>query len=253
VKCLEQSVEPRPRLDALPANRLDYDTALRAANTNASKAGWLPYSIIDGWQQLVKDFALWRADVAALKFTKDPVARKWLLADRKRREMLTLRDLGYWAHFVSDGSQPLHVTVHYNGWGTFPNPHNYVGANLHARFETDFINAHLKEKDLTPLLGAYRPFEGTIQDHTTNYLLATATHVEMTYQLDQAQAFDQGSPEAKAFVAERLAEGASMLRDMVADAWAQSAKSQLGYGTHKMPMADIEAGKIPYLIAELQN
>jgi hypothetical protein len=62
-----------------------------------------------------------------------------------------------------------------------------------------------------------------------------------------------GTPEAKAFVAERLAQGASMLRDMVADAWAQSAKSQLGYGSHKMAMDDIEAGKVSGLVAELQN
>lgn len=242
-----------PRLDALPANRLDYDTALRAANADASKAGWLPYSIIDGWQQLVKDFAYWRADVAGLKFIKDPAARKWLEADRKRREMLTLRDLGYWAHFVSDGSQPLHVTVHYNGWGDFPNPQNYAGANLHARFETNFVNAHIRAKDLTPLLGTYRPHGGTIQDRTTRYLLATAACVEKTYQLDQAQAFDQGTPDAKTFVAQRLAEGASMLRDMVADAWAESAKNQLGYGANKMSLADIEAGKVSGLVGLLQN
>jgi len=247
------SVLGGPRLDALPANRLDYDTALRAVNSNASKAGWLPYSIIDGWQQLVKDFAYWRADVAGLKFIKDPTARKWLLADRKRREMLTLRDLGYWAHFVSDGSQPLHVTVHYNGWGDFPNPGNYAGANLHARFETSFVNAQIQAKDLAPLLTPYRPYDGAIQNRTTNYLLATATHVEKAYQLDQVQAFDQGAPEAKSFVAQRLADGASMLRDMVADAWAESAKSQLGYGANKMSLADIEAGKVSGLVGLLQN
>jgi len=242
-----------PRLEVLPANRLDYDTALRTANANANKAGWLPYSIIDGWQQLVKDFALWRADVAGLKFIKDPKARKWLEADRKRREMLTLRDLGYWAHFVSDGSQPLHVTVHYNGWGDFPNPHNYAGANLHARFESNFVGAHIREKDLTPLLSAHRPYDGTIQDRTSAYLLATAMHVEKTYQLDQSQAFDQGTPEARTFVAQRLADGASMLRDMVADAWTESAKSQLGYGANKISLADIEAGKVSGLLAQLQN
>src|SRR5215469_5798150 len=57
-----------PRLDALPADRHAYDTALRAAGADEYKAGWLPYSIIDGWQQLVKDFGLWRADVAGAKF-----------------------------------------------------------------------------------------------------------------------------------------------------------------------------------------
>ena len=36
--------------------------ALRAAGTDEYRAGYLPYAIIDGWQQLVMDFAYWRAD-----------------------------------------------------------------------------------------------------------------------------------------------------------------------------------------------
>ena len=232
-----------PRLDALPANRLDYDTALRAVGANEDKAGWLPYSIIDGYQQLVKDFSLWRADVAGIKSAKTAADRKWLTADRKRREALTMRDLGYWAHFVGDGSQPLHVSVHYNGWGDLPNPQNFTGVNLHARFETDFVNVHIREADVAPSVGAYHPFDGAIQNHMTSYLLTTATHMETTYRLDQAQAFDQATPEAKTFAVARLADGAAMLRDMVADAWRESDKAVLGYGKNKLPLADVEAGK----------
>jgi len=40
---------------------------------------------------------------------------------------------------------------------------------------------------------------------------------------------------------------------MVADAWAESAKSQLGYGANKMSLADIEAGKVSGLVGLLQN
>ncbi len=32
---------------------------------------------------------------------------------------------GWLGHYVGDGSQPLHVTVNYNGW-TGPNPHGYT-------------------------------------------------------------------------------------------------------------------------------
>ena len=46
-----------PALDALPATRADYDAALRAVGSDSYRAGYLPYSIIDGWQQLAKDFA----------------------------------------------------------------------------------------------------------------------------------------------------------------------------------------------------
>ena len=232
-----------PRLDVLPAGRLDYDTALRAVGSNQDKAGWLPYSIIDGYQQLVKDFSLWRADIAGAKFAKTAAERNWLLADRKRRELLTLRDLGTWAHFVSDGSQPLHVSVHYNGWGDFPNPQGFSGKNLHARFETDFVNANIRESDVAPLIGPYRAGDGTIRDRTIRYLSGTAAHVETTYRLDLTQAFENATPEAKQFAAARLADGAMMLRDLVAGAWVESAGTVLGYGAHKLPLADVEAGK----------
>src|SRR5581483_3133040 len=100
-----------PSLSQLPANRNEYDSALRAHGADQYKAGWLPYSIMDGWQQLVKDFALWRADVAGEKFAKDAADRQWFAFDRSLRELIILRDLGEWSHFVGGGSQPLHVTV----------------------------------------------------------------------------------------------------------------------------------------------
>jgi hypothetical protein len=50
-------------------------------------------------------------------------------------------------------------------------------------------------------------------------------------------------PEAKAFTVQCLAEAASMLRDMVADAWAGSGDAMLGYKI-KASVTDLEAGKI---------
>src|SRR5262245_40312289 len=47
----------------LPDTREQYDTLLRTGGTTQYKAGYLPYSIIDGWQQIRKDFAYWRAAV----------------------------------------------------------------------------------------------------------------------------------------------------------------------------------------------
>ncbi len=99
------------KLDALPPNRRDFDTALRAVNSNEYRAGFLPYNIMGGWQQLVKDFTLWRADVAGAKFAKSKADRNWFVMDRKVRETLTLRDLGVWSHFVG-GRQPADACDH---------------------------------------------------------------------------------------------------------------------------------------------
>ncbi len=61
---------------------------------------------------------------------------------------LTMRDIGYWGHFVADASQPLHVTVHYNGWNdekthtAYPNPNAFSDSTtVHARFETTLVRA----------------------------------------------------------------------------------------------------------------
>ena len=233
-----------PRLAALPATRQDYDTALRAVGSTQYKAGWLPYAIMDGWQQLVQDFAIWRADVAGAKFAKVKAERDWFVHDRKVREALTIRDLGTWAHYIGDGSQPMHASVHYNGWGDFPNPEGFNSINdFHSRFETVFVNMAIEEKDVKPLLKSYEGCGCTIQAHTASYLTATEAGTLTAYRLDKAGAIDNPTPEAKAFIAARLAAGADMLRDMVVDAWKASDTAQLGYKP-RYGMADIEAGKV---------
>jgi hypothetical protein len=237
------TVRGGPKLDALPAGREAYDTALRAANSDEYKAGFLPYVIIDGWQQLVKDFALWRADVAGAKFAKSKADRAWFLFDRRTREILTLRDLGTWSHFVGDASQPMHVSIHYNGWGDGPNPQGFeTTAGLHAKFETAFIDAHAAQADVAAAMRPYKACACTIQQRVTDYLAATNALIGQTYQFEKDGAYDTPTAQSKAFAAGRIAEGAAMLRDLVADAWQESANAVIGYNT-KLPMADIEAGK----------
>ncbi len=63
-----------------------------------------------------------------------------------------------------------------------------------------------------------------------------------TYQFEKDGELDKPTPDSKAFTALRLAEGAAMLRDLVADAWRASGDGVIGYRT-KMTIADIEAGK----------
>ena len=99
-----------PRLDAMPPDREAYETLLRAAGTNAWKAGWLYYSILETQQQLTKDFAMWRVLDHAVKTERKPDRKAWFRADLRRREALVLQTIGRLSHYVADGSQPLHVT-----------------------------------------------------------------------------------------------------------------------------------------------
>jgi hypothetical protein len=235
-----------PKLSALPATRRDYDMALRAAGTDEYKAGFLPYSIMDGWQQLVKDFALLRRDMAAQKYARKfamtPAEKKSYAQAQAVRQMLTLRDLGVWAHYVGDASQPMHASVHYNGWGEGPNPEGFaVAPGLHAKFEADFVNANITEQQVAAALRPYSSCGCTIEQRTQTYLAVTQAQVIPVYRLEKAGAFDAATPEAKAFAVARLAEGAAMLRDMVTDAWRASGEAVLGYKV-KESVAEIEAG-----------
>jgi hypothetical protein len=82
-----------------------------------------------------------------------------------------------------------------------------------------------------------------VQACVTAYLTATHEGVLPVYRFEKTGAFDAVTPEAKAFTIQCLAEAASMLRDMVADAWRASGDAMLGYKT-KARVVDIEAGKI---------
>jgi len=232
-----------PPLKSLPPTRQDYDTALRAVGATQYKAGYLPYSIVDGWQQLRTDFAYWRIDVAGEKFAKTDAARAWFAADRKLREIITIRDFGVWAHYVGDASQPLHVSVHYDVWGNFPNPEGFSQTKgLHLRFEGHFVGANIVESDIAPLVAPYRDCACAIEVRTADYLVTSQTFVVPLFRLEKAHAFDGPNSDGKAFAAARLAAGVSELRDMAVDAWRASGDVRLGFPP--LSVKDIEAGTV---------
>jgi len=238
-----------PSLAALPPTRLDYDTALRTAGSNSYKAGYLPYSIVDGWQQLVKDFTYWRILKAAQKHTSSSARKAYYARDIVRREKQTIMDLGIWAHFVGDGSQPLHITVHRDGWGDYPNPKGYTADKIHTPFEGDFVHAYVTDRMVRLQLPAPAPDCGcTIESWTANYLVDTAKFSETVYAMYAAGDFSQNNPRGKEFAAGRIAVGAAQLRDMTLAAWRASDQGRIGNpATLVVSVSDAEIGKVdPY-------
>jgi len=228
---------------ALPPTRADYEKALQAAGVDSWKAGYLPYSIIDGYQQLVKDFTYWRILSAVVKTEKDATRLAYYKADLTRREALLIRDLGVWAHYVGDGSQPLHLSVHYNGWGDYPNPNGYTNSrSIHFQFEGPLAKALGDEKDIKALVPAYKACECSIETRVVGYLTDTWKQTEPLYALEKAGGMVDTDPRAKAFVQARIAAGATALRDLVTDAWRESANGKIGYRP-EISVADVEAGK----------
>jgi hypothetical protein len=230
-----------PAFDTLPETLLEYDAALTAAGTDRVKAGWLPYAMVDGWQQLVKDFAHYRVLVAAERLATTPERRAWYAEDRERRERLIINNLGVWAHYVGDASQPHHTTIHFNGWAG-PNPKGYTTArNIHAQFEGAYVRANLTPAAVRARMPAPRPV-GPIWPAVVGYIKRTQTQVEPLYALEKAGGLRDGDPRGIAFTADRLAAGAAELRDLTAAAWAESAQSKIGYPA--VPVADFVSGKV---------
>lgn len=229
-------------LDALPGSRRDYDTALRKAGSNEYAVGYLPYSLEDGWEQVRIDFAFWRVDRVGETKAEVPADRAWFATDRVLREALTLRDIGIWSHYVGDGSQPLHVTIHYDGWGNYPNPNGYSkGPGLHSAFETGFVRGHATLADVVAHMHPYASCACTIQQHVATYLRATVTQVVPLFEIEKRSGFKDATPEALDFMRSRLGDGASMLRDLIVDAWTDSDNVKVGFPRGVTPK-EVETG-----------
>ena len=208
-------------LGPLPRNRLDFVAKVFAAGERPEKIGLQPWEATEVWERLKAAMREYRT-LSAAKQNTLPV------------EQTIIFYAGWLGHYVGDGSQPLHTSIQYNGW-VGANPHGYTtGHRIHWQFEGPFVAANLHEAEVRARMTAPKAIDGDLFDGYVAYLRHSATWVEKVYQLEKAGGFEgRGTAESRSFTAERLAAGASMLRDMIYTAWLQSAK----------PVADPYAGK----------
>lgn len=213
-------MEIADRIGTLPRQRYQYIAALyayaaahpdQAAEMRPERVGFQPYITNEVWERLKSAMRDYRTLSAGHQDTK-PV------------EAAILFYAGWLGHYVADGSQPLHVTIQYNGW-VGANPNGYTTAHtIHSQFETAFVDAAVNEGDVQPLITPVKSIGDEWDDYLA-YLRHTGTYIEKVYQLDKEHGFEgTGTPEAKQFTAERLAAGASMLRDLIYAAWVKSAE-----------------------------
>src|SRR5262249_34402995 len=102
------------------------------------KVGYLPYAILENHEKLVNAFRF-------LRNPKTPQARESAPAD-------AVYIAGVLGHYVGDGSQPMHLSIQYNGWlDTTPNPRNYTkDRGFHGRYETTYVNATIEPAGVRP-------------------------------------------------------------------------------------------------------
>lgn len=214
-------LEPADALGPLPRRRLDFEAKVFASGQRPEKIGLQPWETDEIWERLKAALREYRNLSAAGKDTRGVEAAALFYA-------------GWLGHYVGDGSQPLHTTDKYNGW-VGPNPNGYTTDHqIHWQFEGPFVAANEHEAEVRTRMTAPKAIDGDIFDNYVAYLRHSATYVEKVYQLEKAGGFQgAGTAEARDFTADRLAAGASMLRDMIYTAWLESAK----------PVPDPYAGK----------
>ena len=95
---------------------------------------------------------------------------------------------------------------------------------IHSEWESGFVHRTMKPADVEPLMTPLKTLGDPFEDYVA-YLRASHALVERVYELESAHGFEgMGTAESRQFTAERLAAGASELRNMIVTAWEQSAR-----------------------------
>lgn len=208
---LNLELVPEPATKAV--NRYEFVAEMIKAGQEPTKAGFLPFRILELFQRIRVEFRLWRAE-------KDVNKRRWI-------EQRIINDAGILGHYVSDGSNPHHTTIHFNGW-VGSNPNGYTtftqDRGIHFRFEEEYAGARIKLVDVLSLVNENARVIDIPREDVWRYLRESHAFVEELYLLDKKDRFGAAnlSPDHKKFASQRMAAGAEMLRNLWWTAWVTS-------------------------------
>jgi len=206
-------------LDPLPPGRYEFYRKLyehRAATTDhpddylPERVGLQPYATLEVYGRLKAAFREYRQRLASHQPTQAV-------------QQAIIFYAGWLGHYVGDASQPLHTTIHYNGW-VGANPNGYTTEHrIHGQFETAYVAANITEKDFAGMVKAPERLNDPFNDYIA-YLRNSNTMVENVYSLEKAGGFSgKGTAEAFDFTTRRLAAGSQMLLNLWYTAWLESA------------------------------
>jgi hypothetical protein len=210
----------------------------RAALTNVRWTGTLPYAAMENYDRMKSAMRLYRRAIADSS------------AESQKESRYLAQDIafymGWLGHYTADGAQPLHDTIHHDGWQG-PNPKQYTtDPRVHGRFESAFVDLiQLSEADLTPLIEKPKLLEDPFAAILA-HLDDASTHVEEVYIMDKVGAFGDKNNEAAARLARtQLAKAAALLRDLTYTAWVESAKTPAAGGPSSNPISRTHPGYDP--------
>ncbi len=203
-------IDKPENFQSLPDNRYLYSDWLRASGKEPKDIGYLPYAILENYQRIQVSFRMWR----------DPRNS----AERDQIEQNIIYYAGVLGHYVADGAQPLHTTIHFDGWTTSTNPDHFTREHLHSRFESEYVRSQIKPEDFSPQVKPAQKLGDVFAD-TMKFLFDSNSQVVELYRLEKTARWDSQNrnAESKRFVTARLAAGAQMLANLWYTAWTDSA------------------------------
>lgn len=191
----------------------------RNADHTRELSGFLPWAITENFEKLKSDFSVLKA-FQTHGGTPEEIANA-------RADIAYV--MGVMGHYVGDGSQPLHTTMHHHGW-VGENPHGYTtNSSFHAWIDggyfkiTGGINVSNLAGQIQPatrIANAREP-NGLFQT-AVNYLVEQNKLVEPLYQLEKDGKLtgegDKGR-EGLAFLDGQLVKAGQMLGNIWLTAW----------------------------------
>src|SRR5262249_54967668 len=146
-------------------------------------------------------------------------------ADRNAAAANAVVYAGILGHYVGDGTQPMHVSLHYNGWADgFPNPMNFTKDRMfHSRYEVAYVNRAIEIAMVRPKVQPPQRLPDVFAG-VKSYLQQSFTELIPMYEMEQAGEFNPEQPREKGteFIAAQLARAATMLSNLWYTAWVES-------------------------------
>ncbi|MBI1190060.1 MAG: hypothetical protein GC200_05190 [Tepidisphaera sp.] len=173
--------------------------------------GTLPFATCETYAKVVSAMQVYRI----IDKLNDPGRRAQL---EGAKAAITF-NMGVLAHYVGDGAQPLHTTIHHHGW-VGENPNGYTtDRKFHAWIDGGVVKLHnITIADVRSVCAwhdkadANEPWEDVIA-----HIKRSFDEVEPLYKLEKSGALKKAP--GKEFIISRLADGADMLSALYADAW----------------------------------
>jgi len=207
----------------------------RAKLLNIRYTGLQAYSMIEGYERMKAGMRLYR-NVSNPEGPNRPnlgsiyAAISPLLRDPAQVKQMLANDiafyLGWVGHYVADAAQPLHNSIHHDGWSGV-DPKGYTrDPMIHGRFESQYLDLiGVTEEDVVKYMRPEPRLLDNVWKAVLDHSLEARGFTEDVYRLDLRGAFvKKDDAEARELVCKRLAAGAGFLRDLAYTAWVESAK-----------------------------